>query len=210
MTTTPHPTLVFDFDGTIADTFHAMVRIGNVLSSEFHFKSIAPDEVEALKDKSSKDIIRFLRIPFYKVPVIAARARIELYKEIERVKPLAGLKEILKQLKDSGYQMSILTSNSLDNVYQFLKRNDLDVFDFATACPKVFGKSHGLRSIIKNKRLLPAQIIYIGDETRDIEAARKAGVRVASVSWGYNSAKALKIFHPDWLFTSPKELLQLR
>ena len=63
--------------------------------------------------------------------------------------------------------------------------------------------------IIKKENALKDKCIYIGDETRDIEAARKAGVKVAAVSWGLNSREALEKYQPDWLLENPKNLLLL-
>ena len=57
--------------------------------------------------------------------------------------------------------------------------------------------------------LHPSNVLYVGDEVRDIEAAKKAGIRIAAVTWGYNSKKALEAYKPDYLVTKPEELLQI-
>jgi len=120
--------LIFDFDGTIADTLHFLIEIINRLSKEFGFKTIAAHEITELKDKSVGEVIQHLNIPLLKVPIIAAKARIELHKEIKSVQPAEGLKDMLQQLKSLGVKMGILTSNSLKNVMEFLKHNELDLF----------------------------------------------------------------------------------
>jgi phosphoglycolate phosphatase len=63
--------------------------------------------------------------------------------------------------------------------------------------------------MVSNHGLDRNHVLYIGDETRDIEAAHKAGVRVAAVTWGYNNAEMLKRFSPDYLVSRPHELLSL-
>lgn len=201
--------LIFDFDGTIADTFHYLIEITNRLSSEFGFKKIETHEIAKLKDKSVQEAIRHLGIPFLKIPMIVARAKKELHKEITRVKPTEGLKDILQQFKLLGFKMGILTSNSLKNVTGFLKNNELELFDFIRATPKIWSKNRSLKALINEKQLNCSQVTYIGDETRDIVAAGKAGIRSVAVTWGYNSHKALRAHHPDHLIHSPQELLQL-
>ena len=62
---------------------------------------------------------------------------------------------------------------------------------------------------MKDKDLKLSEMIYIGDETRDIQAAKKAGIRSAAVTWGYNSRKALEAQSPDYLIHSPQELFHL-
>ena len=208
--------LVFDFDGTIADTFQAMVKISNDLAVEFNFKRIEIREVDNYKDKTSQEMLKLLKVPTLKIPRIASRAKSELHKRIATIKPIAGLKEILLQIKSlrlpSGrpsYKMGILSSNSLENVNKFLKSHDLDLFDFVLTSSKFWSKNHGLKKMILQKGYAPQDILYIGDETRDIEAARKSGISVAAVTWGYNSSQALKNFRPDYVLHSPPELLQL-
>lgn len=201
--------LIFDFDGTIADTLHFLIEIINRLSKEFGFKTIAAHEITELKDKSVGEVIQHLNIPLLKVPIIAAKARIELHKEIKSVQPAEGLKDMLQQLKSLGVKMGILTSNSLKNVMEFLKHNELDLFDFVHTTPKIWGKNRSLKTLMQENQLDLLQVIYVGDETRDIIAAQKAGIRSVAVTWGYNSTKALQAHHPDHVIHSPQELLQL-
>ena len=201
--------LIFDFDGTIADTFHAMVEISNGLAGEFNFKKIETHEVDDYKDKTSQEMLKLLKVPTLKVPRIARRAKNELNKRISTIKPVPGLKEILVEINSLGYKLGILSSNSTDNVNKFLKAHGLNLFDFVLTSSRFWGKNHGLKKLILQKNYAPQDILYIGDETRDIEAARKSGIRVAAVTWGYNSSKALKNFKPDYILHSPQELLQL-
>ena len=201
--------LIFDFDGTIADTFHYLVKIYNRLSEEFHFKKIENDEVADLKDKTVREIIQHLNIPLLKVPMIIAKAKKELHKEITSVKPIKKLTDILRKFRLLGIKMGILTSNSSKNVIGFLENNELDFFDFIHTTSKIWSKNHSLKTLISDHQLKLSQTIYIGDETRDIIAAQKAGIRSAAVIWGYNSRKALEAHHPDYLIHSPQELFQL-
>ena len=201
--------LIFDFDGTIADTFHYLIEIANRLSPEFGFRKIETHEIAKLKDKSVQETIRYLGIPLLKVPMIVAKAKMELHKEITHVKPAEGLKDILQQFKRIGFKMGILTSNSLKNVTGFLKNNELELFDFIHTTPKIWSKNRSLKTLMDENQLSCSQTIYIGDETRDIIAAGKAGIRSVAVTWGYNSHKALSAHHPDHLIHSPQELLQL-
>jgi len=172
--------------------------------------------VEDYKDKTSQEMLKLLNVSILKVPHIATRAKKELNKRMHTIKPVKGLKEILWEIKSlglpegrQGYKMGILTSNSLENVNKFLKNHDLDLFDFVWTSSRFWGKNHGLKKLILQKGYAPQDILYIGDETRDIEAARKSSINVAAVTWGYNSFQALKNFRPDYILHSPQELLQL-
>jgi len=201
--------LVFDFDGTIADTFQAILHISNRLSKQFKYKMLDPDEAEYLKDKTLKETIDHLRVPILQLPAILFKARNELHKEIESVQPINGLKEILIQLKAFGFEMGIISSNSRKNVRRFLKSNNLDLFDFISTSSKLWGKNRCIKKTLKMNSINNQDVVYIGDEIRDIVAAKKAGVRVAAVTWGYNSSKALIEQSPDYVVNNPKELIDL-
>lgn len=201
--------LVFDFDGTLADTFHSVLSIVNGLAAEFNFKRIEWHEAERLRDRSWREILRYLEIPVVKVPFIVAKTRRQLFKEIEAIRPVKGIREVVVQLKSVGHEMGILSSNSFQNVMNFLGRHEMACFDFISTSSKVWGKRRQLQAIVTSPNWQAREILYIGDEVRDIEAAQAAGVEIAAVTWGYNSRSALEAYKPDYLVTKPEELLQI-
>ncbi len=201
--------LIFDFDGTIADTFNTIVKISNQLADEFQFKKLTMPEAEDMKDNTLKETIRQLNIPILKIPLIVAKAKSALLKDIATIEPIDGLKDILLKLNDLGIKMGILTSNSAKNVDEFLKNHDLELFDFVNTSSKIWSKNLNLKKVIDSHNLKMDEVIYVGDEARDVDAARLLGIKVAAVTWGYNSAKALSAHNPDFLLSHPEELLNL-
>lgn len=201
--------LLFDFDGTIADTFHHIVEISNRLASEFSFNLIQPHEIEKLKNSTVEQTIEYLKVPKLKIPQILFRARDELHGAITDVEPIADLSAILKELKSLGHMMGIITTNSSKNVRTFLRQHDLNIFDFVSSTSKVFGKSRSLRRLVKHHNYELAQTYYIGDEIRDIRAARKAGIPVVAVTWGFNSRDSLEEHSPDFLVDTPRQLIEV-
>ncbi len=202
------PILVFDFDGTIADTHHFIVQISNQLAKEYNFSQMTSEEAEMLKDKTTQEIIKHLNVPFLKIPAILARAKLEFSKGVDALSPFAGLKEILWDLKRSGIALGILSSNSLENVARFLENNQINMFDFIQTTTKVWSKDTSLRKLMKQRGFSAQEVLYVGDEVRDITAAKRLGVRVAAVTWGYNSSNALKKHQPDFLLDKPQDLLK--
>jgi len=202
-------TLLFDFDGTIADTLSHLVEISNRLSEEFNFQKIDPEEVYSLRDKTSQEIIKLLKVPVMKIPLIVARAKDELSREILSIKTFAGLKEILSHLKELGYQLGVLSSNSKDNVLKFLKRHRFDFFDSISTTPKIWRKEGCLVRLMEDMGIHPSEVFYITDETRDVLAAKKTGIKVVAVTWGYNSKNALLALQPHFLIDNPEDLLRI-
>ncbi len=201
--------MVFDFDGTIADSLAAVTKIGNRLAPEFGLAPIKDNEVEKLRGKSSREIFKTLNISIYKVPFILKKVRKEFSGEIENLKPIDGISKALFALKKRGIILAILTSNSQENVQKFLKKNKLAIFDFIYSGSSIFGKDKVIKKMILEKQLDLTRTIYIGDETRDIEACKKCHLRVAAVSWGINNYKILESHKPDWLIDHPSQLLDI-
>ncbi len=204
------PVLIFDFDGTIADTHQYIIGISNRLAREFGYKHIAPEDVENLKNKTAREVIGILKIPLLKVPGIISRAKKEFYEDIDSLRPFAGLADVLAEMKGRDIAMGILSSNDERNVRAFLRNHDLEgLFDFIHTTVKVWSKNTALKDLMKKYGIPPDGAIYVGDETRDITAARRLKTRVAAVTWGYNSAEVLAEHQPDFLLHHPEELYKI-
>jgi len=200
--------LVFDFDGTIADTLPHILAISNRLSEDFGYRRVPDEEIEMLRGLRSREALKILKVPLLRVPAIALRMKAELQKEIHLLKPINSMKDVLGELQ-SSYQLGIVTSNSRSNVEQFLEANRMSFFKFIYSSSSLFGKSSVLRGVMQTHRLLREETVYIGDETRDIDAAKKSGIDMIAVSWGANTAEALARQQPQHLIHHPDGLLAL-
>lgn len=201
--------IIFDFDGTIADTLPELVRVLNLLGDDFGYKKIANKDINRLRGVELRQAFRELGISGLKLPFLVRKVKSELRARMSFVKPQKGVKDALSRLKKDGFSLGILTSNSRANIDLFLKDNGLDFFDFIYCGSSIFGKGNVLQRLIRSQNLRQEKVVYVGDETRDIMAARKAKVRVVSVSWGFNSKKLLASRSPDFLVESPKELVNV-
>lgn len=202
--------IIFDFDGTIADTVDALVGIANRLAVEFGYIQITQEELAILRNFTSREIIKYSGISLLKIPFLLKKVKSELKNKIHEFKPIPGIREALIELQNQGYRLGIITSNSQDNVTAFLKMNELDnLFDFIYSGVTIFGKTTIINNALKQKQLKPQSVIYVGDETRDIEASKKANIKVIAVTWGFNSPEVLAKQNPDFLIDQPSELLEV-
>ncbi len=200
--------ILFDFDGTIADTYQAIASITNQLSTEFGYKTLNQEELLLIKNLSSREIVKRSEISFFKLPFLLRRVRLELSKEIAKLESIQGIDQILLQLKHLGYVLGIVTSNNQENVDIFLAKNQLaHLFDYVYSGTSVFGKHRVINQVIREHRLDKTDVIYVGDETRDIRSARKSRISVIAVSWGFNAPEILSEHQPDYLVDHPSELL---
>lgn len=220
--------LLFDFDGTLADTLPTVIAIGNRLAPKYGYPPTTPAELEQLRHTSSRDILRSGRVERWKIPFLLWRLHRELSLELATVDWIADMAPVLSQLRQNGHLLGIITSNSARNVDQFVRdrpimapaiapvtgllapdRPDPSCFTVIRAGITILGKQRVLKRLLRQYRWSPSQVLYVGDEVRDIEAARAAGVRSVAVTWGFNSVEALTAAQPDYVVQHPSELVAI-
>lgn len=202
--------IIFDFDGTLADTLDAVVSITNRLAGEYGYKPTTPDELDQIRNLSSSEIIRQSGISIFKIPFLLKRVTEDLRNDIQKLNPIIGIKDALLQLKNQGVTLGILTSNSEENVKIFLENHGMqELFSFIYSETRLFSKHRIISKFMKKNNLNPEEVIYVGDETRDIEASKRIQIKVIAVSWGFNSREALAKQNPDFLVYKPSELIEV-
>ncbi|MEG4803047.1 HAD-IA family hydrolase [Microcoleus sp. ARI1-B5] len=201
--------IIFDFDGTLADTIDILLSITNRLSAEFGFKSATKEELAQLSNLTSWQILRYSGISLFKFPLLIRKLRSELRREIPNIQLFGGIKEVLLELKNLGFQLGIITSNSLENVLEAVEINGLQgTFTFVYSS-STFGKHKVINRWLIREHINPEEVVYVGDEIRDIDAAKKTGIKIIAVGWGFNSQEALAAHNPDFLIERPQELIEI-
>lgn len=195
--------IVFDFDGTLCDSLHTAISEFNALSTQWRLKPIT--DVNELRNSSSGHALRKHGVSWWKLPILKHKLVKAIIPHIVKMKPPIGILETLNELKKSGFKLGILTSNSYENTQQFLEHHNINVFEFIYFGSTIFGKARLLKKIkLKTKSSV---IFYVGDESRDMEAAKKVNIPSIAVTWGYHSEKLLSEHQPTYTAKSPSDLL---
>lgn len=203
-------TVIFDFDGTLADTLEESRRIYNHLAPEYNLREVTSEELPDLRHFSLLELLGHLNIPKRRVPSLLSRGTALMRGNITRLPLIPGIGDILPEMRDRAEAFGILTSNATANVDLFLRAHGLrEHFDFISSTSKLTGKSKHLRAIRKTFSVREEEMLYVGDEIRDIRAAKKAGIAIAAVTWGFNSPESLRAEDPEHLVHAPAELLGL-
>jgi phosphoglycolate phosphatase len=202
-------TMIFDFDGTIADTFDAAVAVLNQLADEFGYRRATPEEMAEITSLGLRELVDRVGLSWHRVPALAVRVRQEMSRSMHSIAPCRGVVPALEALRARGVGHGMLTSNKRENVDKFLAQQPALQFDFISASSGLFSKERRLKRLLAAQRLKLAETCYVGDEVRDIEAARALGMRSVAVTWGFSSAQLLAASHPDHLIADPHELLAL-
>lgn len=212
MTIVPSKTMIFDFDGTLADSFQSTIDTFMKLSKRYDPKAYAAhkdDDFLMYKNFSSKEVLKHFKISKIKLILIVWLWRREVKKTLFTLKMFPSLGEVLIKLHSNGWKLGIITSNSTNNMKAYLKGSGIDVFDFVYGDVSLFGKTKSFRKVIKKEYLDVNYTYYVGDQPRDIEAAKSVGFRSVAVDWGFCTNELLKKYSPDYLLHRPIDLLRV-
>jgi phosphoglycolate phosphatase len=197
---------IFDFDGTLADSAAWFRATINQVAQRYGFRQITDAELNDLRGQRSIDIIRYLGVPTWKMPFIARHMRQLVARDAHLIGLFEGVDTLLSWLAEREVAIAIVTSNSEVNVRRILgKDNSRRIIDYACGA-SLFGKASKFHAVIKRQGARTDRTIAIGDEARDIEAARKMGLAAGAVSWGYATIDLLRAQQPDYLFSSMDDI----
>lgn len=199
---------IFDFDGTLADSFPWFLGVVNRLADDHGFRRIEEHEIETLRGHSARKMIGHLGLPLWKVPRIAHQMRQMMAADIARIPPFPGVDRLLRGLSERGVRLAIVTSNSFDNVRQVLGPDNTALIQDCSCGASLFGKRSKLKEVLRASGIPAHEAICIGDELRDQEAARAAGIAFGAVSWGYTDPESLRAHAPEEMFASLEEILE--
>ena len=198
--------IIFDFDGTIANTFPLAVGVINKLASYFGYEKLSESDIETFRSLKLADIRSYLRLSWMEVPLFIIRVREELFKQVGFIRPVLGMEDVVSELKGKNHTLGLVTSNSSSVVEQFTGKYFPGCFSFVYAGAAIFGKDKIIREILDTYHLDSKEVVYVGDEVRDVDAARRAGIEIISVSWGFQGREMLKKINPEFLVDSPHQL----
>ena len=199
---------IFDLDGTLSDSLPWFFRVVNSIADKHRFRRIEADDVELLRGKSSREIIRHLEVPMWRIPVIATDMRRLKSQSIDAIPLFAGVELMLQELSRRGIALAVVSSDSESNVRRALGEHAALISEFAGGA-SLFGKAAKFKAVLKRTGIAAGGAICIGDEVRDGEAARQAGIDFGAVCWGYAKPEALQATSPVLVFDSVADISRL-
>ena len=200
-------TIIFDFDGTIAQTLHLLLYLPEELLRLTAVKEITHAEIDYLKRHGILKFLQLLRVSPLRLPKMITELQRLFARHIHNIPLVEGITDALESLHNRPAQIGIITSNTRQNVEAYLEFHQLNMVSFVYADRSILGKHRVISRALKERRIDPDTTLYIGDEVRDVEAARKSGIRSVAVTWGFSHREALEQAKPDWIFDTPAELL---
>jgi phosphoglycolate phosphatase len=197
---------VFDFDGTLADSFPWVLSIQNQVAQKFDLPAVKRSEVERYRGLDIKEVLAGTGLSPWKVARVGRYARRLMGEQIGQIPLFAGIDHLLVRLARKGVTLAVVSSNSRDNVCGVLGPVNSACFSYFECGVSLFGKATKLRKVLRQSGTPPAEAIMIGDEVRDLVAAHAAHMAAGAVTWGFNHRAALQAHHPDLIFSRVEEI----
>ena len=199
--------LIFDFDGTLADSAFWFAQTLNGVAKRYGFRQIDAAEMAELRGRPNREIVRRLNVPAWKTPFIAAHFRKLAAEAAPDLKLFPGVENMLRRLSAGGVKMAVVSSNSEATVRRVLGPELAGMMADYGCGASVFGKARKFRAVIRRAGVSEADVLCVGDEVRDIEAARKAHLATGAVTWGYATPEILRAQRPSAVFETPGDIL---
>jgi phosphoglycolate phosphatase len=198
---------IFDFDGTLADTFPFFLSVFNTIADRHGFRRIDVAKAGELRHHGMRQVMAHVGLPAWKLPA-ASRTFMAMMKDSAGTIALFdGVADALRHLHAHGVLAAVVSSNSEHNVRTVLGP-ELSALIAQFECGmSVFGKASRIRAVLRRCGVAARDAIYVGDQGLDAEASRKAGVDFGAVHWGYATIEALRLAGADIEFITPQDLI---
>jgi phosphoglycolate phosphatase len=204
----PYRLFIFDFDGTLADSFPAFPGYVRQAVEHFKLRPIDDQTLDDLRGKGAREIIKMLGIPAWKVPLVARFMRQLMTTGAAETQLFPGVPELLRTLTENECVIAIVSSNSEPTIRAILGSENAALVRVYACGASLFGKAAKFRQVLKRTGFPASETLTIGDEIRDLEAARECGIDFGAVSWGYTKVEALRDCSPAQVFQRPEEIAE--
>jgi phosphoglycolate phosphatase len=199
--------VVFDFDGTLADSLPVVIELAKELVPGFE---LSDEEIAKLRNMSARQVIKYSGIPYWKLLRLLVKGKKIFAGRVDEVQLFKGIPAVLKQLHQDGFQLSIVSSNTEDTIRQILAREDVEQYIGAIyGNLGLFNKSRAFKKVLRDQKTTRTDMVYVADEVRDIDSSKKSHIPIVSVTWGYNGKDILEHSSPTYLVDTPKQLLAI-
>lgn len=212
----PYTCCIFDLDGTIINTIHALTHTSNLILARFGLGPLTEEQMKLMVgDGYRKQMERSLAacgedaMRFYDE---AIRLYPRLFRQncLYRLEAYAGMDALLERMKAAGMQLAVLTNKPHERGIETVEA----VYGAGYfAC--ILGEQEGMpkkpdpTGVFRILTMLdqdPARCLYMGDTDTDMQTAANAGLDAAGAAWGFRGRQELEAFHPKYLAGHPLEI----
>ena len=197
--------VIFDFDGTLADTFEILLdESAAFIQRDSKFTAA---EADYLRTLAAQDVLAEMNITPEQVPTYLRSVQAGLMARVNEIALFDGLQNVLKQLAKE-HPLYIVSTNGNHVIDAILRAHSVRD-QFAEIISTGMHKAEALNQFCVDHAYKVDDCVYVGDEIRDITACKKVGMQCVAVTWGYNTEQSLREANPDAVVSTPQELVTL-
>ena len=212
ITTMPIRVIIFDFDGTIANTSPLIFTSFNAVAQKYLGKTFSSQEIITLYGPTEDQIIAQLVKPEERDTAIA-----EFYKVYSNnpqlVERFAGIKQFFLQAQHQGIILGIFTGKGrrtcLINLEQLGYASYFSHIITGDEITRIKPHPEGIQQILAATAAKPEETLFIGDSVADMKSGHAAGVKTGAALWDPYYDKRILEMQPDYIFNSITELNQI-
>ena len=204
-------TILFDLDGTLADTAPDLMKAHNHVMNKFGYSSKSMDEIRNLVGRGAAVMIgrsiwgsarkELSKISDEKIKKDMTKEFIKFYENnlVVETQLLKGVENFLYWAKSNNISMGVCTNKQEHLAIELLKKiNIYDFFEYVAGGNTFDYCKPDPRHITNMVEIMGGDIrktIMIGDSENDADAAKSAGVPMILVEDGYTEKKIDQIYH---------------
>lgn len=203
--------VIFDLDGTIADTLPLCIKAFRHSIEPLINRSLSDEEIIATFGPSEEGTIMALAPDHYEQGI---KSYLHHYKQMHNMCGTAfeGVEDILNQLQRVGVRIAMVTGKGKHSTAISLKHFDLTSYFeiIETGSPEGARKEMGIKAVLNHfTGIGREEIIYVGDAPSDIIASRKNNINVVAAAWAATAEPAQLIeLSPNVIFYSVKDFAE--
>jgi len=187
---------IFDWSGTLSDSFHLFCKVCDLMFTGFGVKTISQAEIRSSFNNP------YMKFWNKYLPELTKEQQDILYSkyihQVGEADVYKNSKEIISYLYDHGYEIFVISSDWNSKLLPEIEKSG-----FSELITKVIGETHekqdAIISLINDFSLDKEQTFYVGDTSGDVEAGKFAGVKTIGAAWGFQDRDKLAQAKPDFL-----------
>jgi phosphoglycolate phosphatase len=204
--------IIFDYDGVLADTLDDLLQFGQEACNQLGVKHVVTkNDLNDLEVMSFATYGRACEVPEHLVDEFVKICLNSFVEKKSSPAIFTGLSNVISYLA-VNHSIAIVTTNSSQNVNAFLVKHGLEgfigaVYGVDSPGSKAQKIAMARDQLVNNKK--QEAVFMVGDSLSDVLAAKDASVRSIAVTWGHQSLENLLRGNPDYVVSSPHDLIQV-
>jgi phosphoglycolate phosphatase-like HAD superfamily hydrolase len=201
--------IVLDFDGTLADTKQLLMEIANQMAVKYGWRRVDEPTFRRLRKGTIRQALAWFGIPLHKVPMLFVEGRRRLKQRVPEIHIFPELAQVVAALHAQGHSLYVVSANDPAIIAQVLESEQLASYFSDILHAPLMQKARVVKRLVRKQRIPLEQLWLVGDEQRDINAAKRVGAHSIAVTWGLQDAAVLESLNPDAMAQKPGDILKI-